>query len=92
MKNISKSIRLSKKVYDYIDSFEGEGFNQKFENIILFAMEQEDQKRKRVKELDNLISVRSEELTKLNSNLSTVRSETRRFLSAIRELDRMKLS
>ena len=91
MKNISKSIRLSKKVYDYIDSFEGEGFNQKFENIILFAMEQEDQKRKRVKELDNLISVRSEELTKLNSNLSTARSETRRFLLAIRELDRMKL-
>ena len=91
MKNISKSIRLSKKVYDYIDSFEGEGFNQKFENIILFAMEQEDQKRKRVKELDNLISVRSEELTKLNSNLSAARSETRRFLSAIRELDGMKL-
>ena len=91
MKNISKSIRLSKKVYDYIDSFEGEGFNQKFENIILFAMEQEDQKRKRVKELDNLISVRSEELTKLNSNLSAARSETRRFLSAIRGLDGMKL-
>ena len=91
MKNISKSVRLSKKIYDYIDSFEGEGFNQKFENIILFAMEQEEQKRKRVQELDNLISVRSEELTKLNSNLSAVRSETRRFLSAIRELDRMKL-
>ena len=91
MKNISKSIRLSKKVYDYIDSFEGEGFNQKFENIILFAMEQEEQKRKRVQELDNLISVRSEELTKLNSNLSKARSETRRFLSAIRGLDGMKL-
>lgn len=91
MKNISKSVRLSRKIYDYIESFEGEGFNQKFENIVLFAMEQEEQKMKRVEELDKLISVRSEELSKLNSNLNKARTETRRFLYAIRELDGMKL-
>ena len=91
MKNISKSVRLSKKIYDYIESFEGEGFNQKFENIVLFTMEQEAQKRKRLADLDEMISVRSEELSKLNSNLNKARMETRRFLSSMRELDWMKL-
>ena len=91
MKNISKSVRLSKEVYEYIDSFEGEGFNQKFENIILFSMKHEEQKRKRLEELDKLVSIRSEELNKLNSNLSKVRSETSRYLYAIRQLDGLKL-
>ena len=91
MKNISKSVRLSKKVFDYIESFEGEGFNQKFENIVLFTMEEEEQKRKRIADLDKLISVRSEELNKLNSNLYVARSEAKRFCQVLRELDRMRL-
>ena len=91
MKNISKSVRLSKKVFDYIESFEGEGFNQKFENLVLFVMKEEEQKRKRLAELDKLISTRSEELNKLNANLYTARSETKRFCQVLRELDRMRL-
>ena len=35
MKNVSKSVRLSEKVFNYINDYEGQGFNQKFENIIL---------------------------------------------------------
>ena len=61
MKNISKSVRLSDKVYNYILSFEGDGFNQKFENLVIFAMEQEDKKRKQLADLDKLISTRTEE-------------------------------
>lgn len=91
MKNISKSIRLSQKVFDYIDSYEGDGFNQKFENIILFAMEQEEVKCKRLEELDNLIDVRSKELSVINNNLYKARSESRIFLSILRELERVKL-
>lgn len=89
MKNISKSVRLSNEIYNYVEAFEGEGFNQKFENLVLFVMEEEEQKRKRLTELDKLISTRSEELNKLNANLYTARSETRRFLHAIRELERI---
>lgn len=90
MKNISKSVRLSQKVFDYINAFEGDGFNQKFENIILFAMEQEQDKRKRVEELDSLISLRSDELNKLNANFNKARSEARKFLYAISEMDYLK--
>lgn len=46
-KSNSKSIRLSDKVLNYIMSYPvGNGFNEKFENIIIYAMEtEEDRKR-----------------------------------------------
>ena len=88
MKNISKSIRLSKKVYDYIDSYDGDSFNEKFENIILFAMENDKQLEKRVKELDYIISLRNEELNTLNNKLQKARLETSQFLYAIRDLEK----
>lgn len=45
----SKSIRISDKVLNYINNYRGNGFNEKFENIILDAMESED---KRIATLD----------------------------------------
>lgn len=33
-----KSVRLSNEVMDYVVNFQGEGFNQKFENLVLFCM------------------------------------------------------
>ena len=36
-KSIAKSVRLTQEVFDYIDSAPGNGFNEKFENIILEA-------------------------------------------------------
>ena len=38
-KNNLKSIRLSDQVMDYVINFEGDGFNQKFENLVLFCMD-----------------------------------------------------
>lgn len=72
----SKSIRLSNEVLEYINEFEGKGFNEKFENIILYAMKTEIERKKRVAELDKLISTRSQELQKLNADLDTARRAT----------------
>lgn len=44
-----KSVRLSNEVMDYVVNFQGEGFNQKFENLVLFCMQEEDQKRHTLK-------------------------------------------
>lgn len=44
-KNNLKSIRLSDEVMEYILSFEGNGFNQKLENLVLFCMKEESVKR-----------------------------------------------
>lgn len=48
-KNNLKSIRLSDHVMNYIQNYRGNGFNEKFENIILDAMESED---KRIEQLE----------------------------------------
>lgn len=75
-KSNSKSVRLSNEVVEYINEYEGKGFNEKFENIILFAMKTEIERKKRVAELDKLISARSQELQAINKDLDTARRAT----------------
>lgn len=48
-KNIAKSIRLSEEVYAYIDGYRGNGFNEKFENIILDYQKAEKDLQARIK-------------------------------------------
>ena len=48
-KPINKSIRLSEEVFGYIDSYPGDGFNDKLENIVLFAMKNEDVLKERIR-------------------------------------------
>lgn len=55
-KNNMKSIRLSDKVMNYIMNYRGEGFNEKFENIILDAMESEDDRIQSLEMYDKLIA------------------------------------
>lgn len=52
-KSINKSIRLSQPVYDYIMQAPGDGFNQKFENIIIDAKESEAERHLQLERLDN---------------------------------------
>lgn len=54
-KNNLKSIRLSDQVMDYVINFGGDGFNQKFENLVLFCMEQEETKKQKIAFLDEQI-------------------------------------
>lgn len=64
-KGNSKSIRLSDEVLAYIESYEGKGFNEKFENIILFAMKTEGERKKRVEYLDRQIAEKQHEIQML---------------------------
>jgi hypothetical protein len=64
-KNISKSIRISEEVFDYIDQAPGKGFNEKFENIILSAKIDESDRKKRIAELDEEIQQKRCDLKKL---------------------------
>lgn len=62
-KSINKSIRLSQPVYDYIMQAPGDGFNQKFENIIIDAKESESDRRLRLESLDcRIVELQSEYL------------------------------
>ena len=56
LKSVQKSVRMTKDLYDYIDAYTGEGFNQKFANIILDAQNSEPERLKRLKQLDAQIA------------------------------------
>lgn len=71
-----KSVRLSDQVMDYVINFEGEGFNQKFENLVLFCMEQEESKKQRITLLDQQIAKQYKKLyalQQLSSEIGDVR-------------------
>lgn len=72
-KNNLKSVRLSDQVMDYIINFEGDGFNQKFENLVLFCMEQEETKKQKIAFLDQQIVKRYKKLDALGQLMSEIR-------------------
>lgn len=71
-----KSVRLSDQVMDYIINFEGDGFNQKFENLVLFCMEQEETRKQKIAFLDQQIVKQYKKLDalrKISSEIGDVR-------------------
>ena len=67
-----KSVRLSDQVMDYVINFEGDGFNQKFENLVLFCMEQEETKKQRITLLDQQIAKQYKKLDVLQQISSKI--------------------
>ena len=68
-KSIGKSVRLSQPVYDYIMQAPGEGFNQKFENIILDAKESEVLRKREIALLDDRIQELDAEYSRYRDQL-----------------------
>lgn len=56
-KNNQKCIRMSDEVLQYIEGFEGNGFNEKFENLVSFCMKEEDRKRAVLESLERRIDI-----------------------------------
>ena len=71
-KNNLKSVRLSDHVMDYVINFEGDGFNQKFENLVLFCMEQEETKKQKIAFLDQQIVKQYKKLDTLRQLISKI--------------------
>ena len=85
-KNINKSVRLSNEVYEYVNEFQGNGFNEKFENIVVFCMKTEVERKKRLDEIEKLIKSRSEELDKINADLEHARRATNVYRNVLNSL------
>ena len=73
-KNVQKSIRISEDVAKYIEKQEGNGFNEKLCNMVLYCMEHEaDIKKKisvaekRLKNVEKQIGEKEELIEKLES-------------------------
>lgn len=76
-KNVSKSIRLSQELYDYISSYRGNGFNEKFKNIIEDARDTEPQRRARLESLDDEIKAKKKIVEKAQQVLRDLGGELR---------------
>lgn len=64
-KSVSKSIRMTEEVNNYIVNYRGNGFNEKFSNIILDAMKEESERVKRLEVLDLRIETSKKKLGEL---------------------------
>lgn len=79
-KNNLKFVRMSDQVMDYVINFEGDGFNQKFENLVLFCMEQEETKKQKIAFLDQQIVKQYKKLDALRQLTSEI-GDVRRALT-----------
>ncbi len=75
-KCVAKSIRITQELYDFISNYKGNGFNEKFSNIISFCFKKE-------KELNKVIAQRTKELDDLNTKIA----EKRKLLTMLNQLE-----
>lgn len=85
-----KSVRLSDEVLGYVENFEGDGFNQKFENLVLFCMKTEKQKRRKIEDYDYLIRLQLRKLNVLNDLQRDARIMTNQFISMQHDLEKLQ--
>lgn len=71
-KSNAKSIRISDEVLAYIEKAPGDGFNQKFENIILDAKRTESERKKNVAYYDELIEKRKKQLSRIADKVESL--------------------
>lgn len=81
-KNNSKSIRLSDEVLHYIESYQGNGFNEKFENIILDAMKSEADRQQRLAFLEQQIADREKKLHERIAQYEKINESIRALLNS----------
>ena len=64
-KNNAKSVRMTDAVLAYVESMDGKGFNEKFENMVLYAMKTEKDRERHIAILDDEIARKRDMLYKL---------------------------
>lgn len=65
LKNNAKSVRMTDDVLAYVQSMDGKGFNEKFENMVLYAMKTEKDREHHIAILDDEIARKRDMLYKL---------------------------
>lgn len=79
MKSIQKCVRLSEESVRYIDSYPGENFSAKLENLALDV----DQRRQLVSDLGSVLMDKQDELRKLSNRIRGYRALDSRLVPLI---------
>lgn len=83
-KNIQKSIRISEEVAAYIEKQEGNGFNEKFCNMVLYCMEHESEIKKKVTSAEKRLSIVEKQINEKYKLLEQLESISRFVSSCLR--------
>ena len=89
-KSISKSVRLTQEVFDYIDSSPGNGFNEKFENIILEAKRGESDRKEELARLDERIKRQRENESLLFKKYNYLETSFRDFVHIQHQIENLR--
>ena len=85
-------MRLTQEVYDYIEQQAGNGFNEKFENIILEAKKGESERKKELARLDKQIRKQQQKQNLVFSQLTNFDYFLNSFEAASKSLNDAGLS
>lgn len=88
-KEIAKSIRLSREVFEYIDSYRGNGFNEKFENIILDYQKAEKDIQARIKARKKELELWEKQVHKAAGNVRRLQNLSWRVDQIIEHLEQI---
>lgn len=86
-KDISKSIRLSQEDFDFIDSYPGESFSEKLDNMIALMHVTIPQKLVEVERIDNTINAKRAEFRRLSKYVSDLKDLVSRSQSIVANLE-----
>lgn len=83
-----KSVRLSDEVLNFINSYpDGQNFNQKLENIILFVFKNEKEMTRRLDSLHKDIDIEKHKLIEIRNEIYEFNDIKKRFESLINTMD-----
>lgn len=69
MKSNNKSVRLDDYTYNYVLNYRGDGFNEKFENIVYDASKAEAERKLNISRLDSLIELKRSHIDDLDKKI-----------------------
>ena len=76
-KNIQKSIRISEEVAAYIEKQEGNGFNEKLCNMVLYCMEHEAEIKKKISSAEKRLNAVEKQIDEKKNLLEQLESISR---------------
>lgn len=82
-KEHSKSIRMTNTVKDFVEQHDGNGFNEKFENIVLYCM-------KKLPDIKAEIKVNEKYLTELEDKISKKQTILNNLNNITYSIDRLE--
>lgn len=75
--SVLKSVRVPEEIYEYILTYRGDGFNQKFVNIIRDARDSEEKRLSNLKYIDYRIQERQKILDEIDAAVKQLQLKLR---------------